>query len=243
MVRAGGSLLKEGTDHVPVEAADGECQQDGDLHHPEDTDRLPFDIHVVILEAAVGPLYGLASSHDDRRERLLISAAGLDRLAPALQGLTSVGPGRGTTSTAHAGLTIRDMEQASPPIEAVVAVLRRGDRFLVIQRAREVILPGYWAPPSGRIEAGETQEQAVVREVVEELGLEATPLKKVWECLTDDGAFRLHWWTATAGPGEGRLDPGEVAEARWVTVDELMDLRPTFAGDRKFFVRVVPALD
>jgi 8-oxo-dGTP pyrophosphatase MutT (NUDIX family) len=135
------------------------------------------------------------------------------------------------------------MEQASPPIEAVVAVLRRGDRFLVIQRSHEVISPGYWAPPSGRIEAEETGEQAVVREVAEELGLEATPLTKVWECSSDDGAFRLHWWTAMVGSGEGRLDPSEVAETRWVTVNEFMELRPTFAGDREFFLRVFPMLD
>lgn len=134
------------------------------------------------------------------------------------------------------------MGQAPPPVEAVVAVLRKQNRFLVIQRSREVILPGYWTPPSGRIEGGETHQQALVREVAEELGLEVTAGEKVWECPTDDGAFLLHWWTATLGTGEGRLDPAEVAEARWVTVGEFLELRPTFTADREFFVRVFPTL-
>jgi 8-oxo-dGTP diphosphatase len=127
--------------------------------------------------------------------------------------------------------------------EAVVAVLRRDERVLVIKRGPEAILSGYWAPPSGRIEPGETQEQALVREIHEELGLEATATEKVWECRTDDGDFVLHWWTARTGAGEIRAAPGEVAEARWVTTDEFLALEPTFAGDRAFFIGVLPHLD
>jgi 8-oxo-dGTP diphosphatase len=57
------------------------------------------------------------------------------------------------------------MKQQSHTTQSVVAVLRRGDRLLLIKRAPGVILPGYWTPPSGRIEPGETYEQALIREV------------------------------------------------------------------------------
>lgn len=127
--------------------------------------------------------------------------------------------------------------------EAVVPILRKDGRVLVIKRGRHVILPGYWCPPSGRIEPGETQEQAVVREVGEELGLVARPITKVWECATDDGDFTLHWWIADVDHYELRPDPGEVAAFRWVTVDEFLELYPTFAGDRDFFVSVLPTLE
>jgi len=126
--------------------------------------------------------------------------------------------------------------------DAVVAVLRRGNRVLVVQRGPDTILPGYWAPLSGRVEPGESQEEAVVREVREEVGLEATPLAKVWECTTEDGDFLLHWWTADAGPGEVALDPREVSEARWVKPERFAGLEPTFAADRDFFERVLPTL-
>lgn len=127
--------------------------------------------------------------------------------------------------------------------EAVVAVLIEDDRVLAIKRGREVLLPGYWTLPSGRIESGETQQDAVVREVREELGLHVTPVAKVWECPTDDGAWLLHWWTAETAPGELAPDADEVAEARWVTAEQFLALAPTFEGDREFFERVLPTLD
>lgn len=127
--------------------------------------------------------------------------------------------------------------------EAVVAVLRHRDTVLAIKRGPTAILPGYWALPSGRIEAGESHEQALAREVDEELGLRATPMAKVWECLTDDGDFVLHWWTAEVATRELRPDPDEVAEARWVTPEQFLALEPTFAGDREFFTHVLPKLE
>ena len=129
-----------------------------------------------------------------------------------------------------------------PKREAIVAVLRRGGRVLAIRRGPGVPRPGYWQPLSGKVEPGETQEQAVVREVREEVGLTVSPLAKVWESETDDGLFRLHWWTADATTGEVVPDPVEVAETRWVTPEEFLALTPVFDGDREFFQRILPGL-
>jgi|SRR6266511_1043048 len=71
----------------------------------------------------------------------------------------------------------------NPP--AVIAILRENDRVLVIRRGPKVISPGWWTLPGGRIETGESEEAALVREMSEELALEVTPLAKVWECDTD----------------------------------------------------------
>ena len=126
--------------------------------------------------------------------------------------------------------------------EAIVAVLLRAERVLAIRRGPAVARPGYWQPLSGRIEPGESQREAVVREVREEVGLTVVPLAKVWESETDDGSFRLHWWTARADTGEVVPDPDEVAEARWVTPEEFLSLDPVFDGDREFFERILPGL-
>jgi 8-oxo-dGTP pyrophosphatase MutT (NUDIX family) len=127
--------------------------------------------------------------------------------------------------------------------EAIVAVLRRADRVLVIRRGPDSARSGYWAPLSGKLEPGETQEEALVREVHEEVGLTVSPLSKVWESVTDDGTFRLHWWTATeTGNGTIVPDPGEVSEVRWVTPTEFLTLAPLFDADREFFEHVLPGL-
>lgn len=115
--------------------------------------------------------------------------------------------------------------------------------MLVIQRGPASMLSGYWSPPSGRIEPGESQQQAVVREMREELGLEVRPVAKVWECLTDDGSYRLHWWTVEEDGGPIRPAADEVGGTRWVDAAGFASLAPTFEGDRVFFREVLPALD
>ena len=127
--------------------------------------------------------------------------------------------------------------------DAIVGVVLRGARFVAIRRGPAVVFPGYWAPPSGRLEAGETQSEAVVREMAEELGLEVVPIAKVWECPTQDGLFTLHWWSAR--PTDDRAivpQAGEVSEARWVTGEEFLELRPSFEADREFIEQILPGL-
>jgi 8-oxo-dGTP pyrophosphatase MutT (NUDIX family) len=126
--------------------------------------------------------------------------------------------------------------------DAVVGIIRREGRMLVIERGPAAMLSGYWSPPSGRLEPGETQAQAVVREMREELGLAVRPVAKVWECLTDDGGYRLHWWTVEEDGSDLTLDAGEVSAAAWVTASGFRELEPTFQGDRDFFRDVLPGL-
>lgn len=126
--------------------------------------------------------------------------------------------------------------------EAVVVIVRRGKQVLIIRRGPHARRPGYWAPPGGALEPGESAEQAVVRELREETGLEARPLARVWECPTDDGRFRLQWWTAAVQWYDLRLDPDEAAEARWVTAEEFAGLAPTFEAHTVFFTKVLPTL-
>lgn len=63
------------------------------------------------------------------------------------------------------------------PITAVaVFILDPQDRVLLIRRAKDPAM-GKWAPPGGFVDAGETLEQAALREVLEEVGVTARGLK------------------------------------------------------------------
>ncbi len=126
--------------------------------------------------------------------------------------------------------------------EAIVAVITYRDKVLFICRGPGVPDAGYWAPLSGKIEPGERQQDAVIREVKEEVGLSVRPLQKVWESVSASGSHTLHWWLAEYVGGELTLDRREVSEARWVTIGEISELGQTFAGDREFFQSVYSRL-
>jgi 8-oxo-dGTP diphosphatase len=126
--------------------------------------------------------------------------------------------------------------------EAVVVVITKEKKVLLIQRGPDVPDAGYWAPLSGKIEPQEDQAGAVVREVREEAGLTVRPVRKVWENTAASGSHKLHWWLAEWVSGDPRLDPREVVDARWLGVDEVLRLEGTFDGDREFFQSVFPLL-
>jgi ribosomal protein S18 acetylase RimI-like enzyme len=112
----------------------------------------------------------------------------------------------------------------------------------MIRRGPDGPDPGYWAPPSGKIEPGEGQEAAVIREVKEEVGVTIRPVRKIWESVSAGGTHTLHWWLADAEDPELRPDRREVSEARWVAVSEIATLQPTFPGDRYFFEEILTVM-
>lgn len=120
-------------------------------------------------------------------------------------------------------------------VEGVVAVLCRDGRMLAIRRAAGIPASGAWCFPGGAIEAGESVEQALVREIAEELGVAIRPLREVWRWRRPDGSLMLHWWMAELD-GDGPIvpNPAEVAEVRWVTVEEFLRLEPSLESNLLF---------
>jgi len=126
-------------------------------------------------------------------------------------------------------------------LDAIVSVIIRGDKILLIERGPAVPFTGYWGPLSGKVEPGETQEAAVARESMEEVGLTVRPVRKVWENIFTGGHYRLHWWLAEYVSGDLVLDKREAAAASWCTVKEISSLR-IFEGDREFYKTILPSL-
>jgi 8-oxo-dGTP diphosphatase len=61
---------------------------------------------------------------------------------------------------------------SSKPIRVVAAVVRVAAQFLICQRPTHKRHGGLWEFPGGKCDAGETDEQAITRELAEELGVE-----------------------------------------------------------------------
>jgi 8-oxo-dGTP diphosphatase len=89
---------------------------------------------------------------------------------------------------------------------AAAVILRADGSFLLGQRAPDTFYPGYWEFPGGKVEAGETPHQALVRELREELEIEvqeATPWI-VREHIYEHAHVRLNFFRVTAWAGEIR---------------------------------------
>lgn len=55
--------------------------------------------------------------------------------------------------------------------DVVAAVIRRGNKILITKRKKNSFMGGRWEFPGGRVECGEDYEQALIREIAEELGV------------------------------------------------------------------------
>jgi len=123
--------------------------------------------------------------------------------------------------------------------DAVAVVIKRNERFLLIKRAKKGFSEDYWCPITGAVENSETQAQAVKREAWEEMGINVKPIKKVWECFTDDEQYLLHWWWVRLINDEIKINPDEVKDYQWVNASEMQNIGKMFKADLKFFKEIV----
>jgi 8-oxo-dGTP diphosphatase len=122
------------------------------------------------------------------------------------------------------------------PKQAIVAIIQKSDRFLFVKRSDYVaVAKGYWCPVSGGIEVGETQEQTVRREVMEEVGMDVVAVEKICEIPTHDKHATLHFWTTKIISGEGKITSNEATDLKWVTIEEMKQLSPVFEEDIEIF--------
>ncbi|MET4579904.1 NUDIX domain-containing protein [Ottowia thiooxydans] len=101
-----------------------------------------------------------------------------------------------------------------PVVEVGVGVLFRPDgSFLLTSRPPGKVYEGYWEFPGGKLEAGETVEHALARELHEELGIQVDPGAIIlWrEQLVDypHALVRLHFCKLTVWQGELSMREGQ----------------------------------
>ena len=97
-------------------------------------------------------------------------------------------------------------------VQVAVGILQQADGcFLLTSRPAGKVYPGYWEFPGGKIEAGESVEQALRRELIEELGVTIGPAE-VWKVTEHDyphALVRLHWCKVREWSGQFEMREGQ----------------------------------
>lgn len=130
-------------------------------------------------------------------------------------GTLTVGlPGESAMQCPACGLVV--YPRISP---AIMVLVRDGERLLLARSPR--FKPGVYSALAGFVEAGESLEHCAAREVREEVGIEIANLRyfssQSWPF---PNSLMVAFFADYAG-GELQLDPAEIEDARWCTVDDL----------------------
>lgn len=115
-------------------------------------------------------------------------------------------------------------------VRVVAAVIEREGRYLVTQRRPTAVLPNLWEFPGGKVESGETDAQALRREIKERLDADVEVLQMIsfvrhpYERYTVD----LHLYQCTL---QGEVRAAAVQGFKWLCSDEFDDYEFTPADE------------
>lgn len=104
----------------------------------------------------------------------------------------------------------------------------------MIRRSERVEAPGTYCFPGGAIEPGESEPEALGRELHEELRVTIQPVACLWRSVTP-WQVALSWWLAELPPTESpNPNPQEVQALHWFTAEELLKLPGLLVSNHHF---------
>jgi len=101
-------------------------------------------------------------------------------------------------------------------------VIEYQGKILIAQRKKTKSLGGFWEFPGGKIEAGETGEQALAREIKEEFDIQIQVGEHLTKVSYDYPDFHLTMFVYRATwNGEGKIQICDHEQYKWVDLEEL----------------------
>jgi 8-oxo-dGTP diphosphatase len=119
---------------------------------------------------------------------------------------------------------VESVQKRSPVIVAA-GVLVENHKVLLTQRKKGSHLAGAWEFPGGKVEAGEDPRDALVRELLEEIGIDVTvedPIEVTFHAYPEKSVLLL-FFAVTRREGSPEPRAIDVAAVQWAAVDALDD--------------------
>lgn len=108
-------------------------------------------------------------------------------------------------------------------IEVVAAVFRKGNKYFCAQRKNSGELALKWEFPGGKIEQGETHQQALTREIKEELSTEIKVNDRIMTVEHEYNGFILTMHAYYCEILQGQLVISEHLDSKWLSTSEMDD--------------------
>ncbi len=108
-------------------------------------------------------------------------------------------------------------------IEVVAALIWQGDRFMACQRPAHKARGLQWEFVGGKVEPGETKEQALIRECREELAVTVEVGDVFMDVVHTYPDLTVHLTLFHASIAEGIPQKLEHCDIRWITVEEIQE--------------------
>ena len=105
--------------------------------------------------------------------------------------------------------------------EVVAALIWEGDRFMICQRPAHKARGLLWEFVGGKVEKGETKEQALIRECREELAVTVSPRDIFMDVVHEYPDLTVHLTLFNASIAEGAPQKLEHNDIQWITVGEI----------------------
>ncbi len=110
-----------------------------------------------------------------------------------------------------------------PHVRVVAAEIEQHGRYLITQRRPQAVLPLLWEFPGGRVEAGETDEEALRRELNEKLLIDVEVLDLALHVSHEYDKYTLDLLVYKAALASGEPSAHRVHQVRWVRAEEFSD--------------------
>ncbi len=123
--------------------------------------------------------------------------------------------------------------------KVVVGIIKKENSYLLVSSKKDFgKYSGFYYPVGGHVEGGESEEDALRREINEEVGLKVVSLKKITETESDIENQTTSWYDCEVKDYNFKINQEEIADVKFFTKEEMKKIN-LWPATQKFFEKFI----